>query len=114
MQNAPKNLHKIYMPTEAEDLAIQQGIAEDPDASELDDAFFREARPASEVLGKSIVEALTAKPGKAAHKPGSVVVSIPLDQDVLDVLRSMGPDWQARLNDLLRADIAAGRLQCIP
>ncbi|MET1114482.1 MAG: BrnA antitoxin family protein [Comamonas sp.] len=102
------------MPTPAEELAIQQGIAADPDASELDDAFFNAARPASQVLGESVVQALTGKRSPTAHKPGSVAVSVLLDQDVLDVLRSMGPNWQDRLNDLLRADIAAGRLQCLP
>ena len=113
MQNAPERIRKIYIPTQAEDLAIQQGIAEDPDTRELDETFFKEARPASEVLGESVVAALTAQ-RRPTHKPGSVAVSVLLDQDVLDVLRSMGPDWQARLNNLLRADIAAGRLQCLP
>jgi len=113
MQNALKKMRKIYIPTETEDLAIQQGIAEDPDASELGETFFKEARPASEVLGECVVAALTAQ-RRPADKPGSVTVSVLLDQDVFDVLRSMGPDWQARLNNLLRADIAAGRLQCLP
>ncbi len=117
MPNAAKSERKLHMPTQAEDLAIQQGIADDPDASELGDDFFRHARPAVEVLGASVVEALTSRssssgaagPGAAPAAVGRVVISLQLDQDVLDALRAMGADWQTRVNELLRAGLAASR-----
>ncbi len=96
---------KLHMPTPAEDQAIQQGIADDPDTMELGDDFFEKARPASEVLGESVVAALTAKTKDRA--------TLRLDPDVLEALQSTGRGWQARVNALLRADIASGRLQRI-
>lgn len=104
MQIASK-LGKLHMPTPAEDQAIQQGIADDPDTMELGDDFFAKARPASDVLGESVVAALSAR------AKGPVVLR--LDQDVLEALQSTGPGWQARVNALLREDIASGRLQRI-
>ena len=37
-------------PTPDEDYAINAAVAADPEASELDDAWFKRARPASEVV----------------------------------------------------------------
>ena len=36
-------------------------------------------------------------------------VNLRLDPDVLEALRASGRGWQTRVNDLLRADIKAGR-----
>ncbi len=104
MQIASK-FGKLHMPTPAEDQAIQRGIADDPDTMELGDDFFAKARPASEVLGESVVAALTSKMKNPA--------TLRLDPDVLEALQSTGPDWQIRVNKLLREDIALGRLQRI-
>ena len=38
-----------------------------------------------------------------------VSITLRLDPDVLDALRATGPGWQTRINDLLRANIQAGR-----
>jgi len=56
----------------------------------------------------------------AARKPGrptgsvkadaKVATNIRFDPDVLEALKASGPGWQTRVNNLLRADIAAGRL----
>ena len=60
----------------------------------------------------------------AARKPGrpagsikldpKVATTIRFDQDVLEALRASGRGWQTRVNDLLRADIMAGRLKSMP
>ena len=39
-----------------------------------------------------------------------VSTTIRFDADVLDALKATGRGWQSRANDLLRADISAGRL----
>ena len=39
-----------------------------------------------------------------------VSTTIRFDADVLEALKATGPGWQSRANDLLRADISAGRL----
>lgn len=107
---------KLHIPTEAEDRAINAGIAQDPDAHELGAEFFANARPAPEALGKSVLESLKRGRGRPV---GSVAeqtkekVNLRLDPDVLDALRASGRGWQTRVNDLLRADIEAGRLKAI-
>lgn len=60
-------------------------------------------------------ESIAAR-GKGGRPKGSVKVNakvatnIRFDPDVLDALKATGPGWQTRANDLLRADIEAGRL----
>ena len=60
-------------------------------------------------------EQLTAR--RRGRPTGSVAemtkekVNLRLDPDVLEALRASGKGWQTRVNDLLRADIEAGRLK---
>ncbi|MDI9349498.1 MAG: hypothetical protein QM537_05810 [Candidatus Symbiobacter sp.] len=54
------------MPTDAEDAAINRGIAADPENPELDAAWFAAARPASEVLPPAFFAKLTAGSPHAA------------------------------------------------
>ena len=49
------------VPTPEEDAAINAGIAADPDAQELDDAWFARARPASMVDPKLVERARRAR-----------------------------------------------------
>ena len=113
MHVTSKSGRKLHLPTEAEDKAINEGIAQDPDAFEADAAFFAKAKPAAEVLGTEFVDAF--KRGRGRPR-GSVAaqtkekVNLRLDPDVLEALRASGRGWQTRLNDVLRADILAGRL----
>lgn len=82
-----------------EDVAIDAGIAADPDTIELDEEWFKQARPASEVI-PNIVEGY-----KHAQKrePDStrVMLAIPLDADLADRIRSIGPDWEEVVNEKL-------------
>jgi len=116
MQVTSKSGRKLHIPTEAEDKAINAGIAQDPDSPELGAEFFAKAKPASEVLGDQVVTALKRGRGRPV---GSVAeqtkekVNLRLDPDVLEALRASGRGWQTRLNDLLRADIKAGRLKAM-
>ena len=56
-------------------------------------------------------EAITArKRGRPLKESTKVLTTIRFDQDVLAALRATGAGWQTRVNDLLRADIEAGRL----
>lgn len=107
---------KVHMPSAAEDAAINAGIAADPDSPELTDEFFKNARPASEVLPPEVYAQLVALRGRGRPR-GSVAaqtknqVTLRLDHDVLTALKATGRGWQTRINDLLRADIEAGRLR---
>ena len=80
----------ILRPSQAEDAAITAAALSDPDAQPLTDVQLRSMRP----MGRPRI----AKP-KAA-------VTMRLDADVLEALRSSGQGWQTRVNTLLRDAVA--------
>jgi len=84
----------ILRPSQAEDAAITAAALSDPDAQPLTDAQLRSMRP----MGRPRI----AKP-KAA-------VTMRLDADVLEALRSSGQGWQTRVNALLRDAVAHGKM----
>ncbi len=94
---------RIRRNTDEEEAAIQRGIAMDPDSPELTEEFFKNARPAREVLPPELYAELTAprRRGPGA-KPAKAQVTLRLDRDVLEGLRASGPGWQARANEALR------------
>ena len=99
MRITTKSGRKLLVPTDAEDKAINEGIATDSDSPELGAEFFANAKPATEVLGTSAVKALAAKRGRG-RPAGSIAdetkakVNLRLDQDVLERLavRSVNHD----------------------
>ena len=86
-----------------EDTAINVGIARDPDAPELDDDWFARARPAAE-MHPELVEYSLRKRGRQ-KAPVKERITIRLDADIAAHLRSTGPGWQTRLNNMLRRSI---------
>ena len=86
--------------TPEEEAAIRRGIEADPDTWEVSEADWARARPAIEVVPE-IVEAWRRSRGKQ-KKPTKVLVSLRLEQEVVDRLRASGPGWQSRANDMLR------------
>ncbi|MFT9375219.1 BrnA antitoxin family protein [Komagataeibacter saccharivorans] len=91
----------FIMPTEDEDARINVGIADDPDNPELTAMDFTRAASASRAQPDLVrdYERRVRGPQKA---PTKKQVSIRLDQDVIERLKSDGPGWQRRANDLLR------------
>ena len=90
-------------PTDEEEAEIQRQIAEDPDDFELDDDWFRRARPATEVM-PHIVE--RHRPGRGKQKaPTKEKVTVRLDADIVAHFRSTGRGWQTRLNEALRKSV---------
>ncbi len=83
-----------------EEAAINAGIAADPDTFELDEEWFKRARPAGE-MAPHIVEAYRRTRGKQ-KAPTKEQITIRLDADITARLRKEGPGWQTRLNDMLR------------
>lgn len=53
------------------------------------------------------------RPAGTVKADAKVSTTIRFDADVLTALKASGPGWQTRANDLLRADIAAGRLAAV-
>ncbi len=86
----------------------------DDDNPEWTAEDFANARPASEVLPKFIGEAATqelmrlsqGRPRKPAPK---VDQTLRLDPDVVEAFQREGADWQARINDVLRAHMPGGQ-----
>ena len=50
------------------------------------------------------------RPAGTVKANAKVSTTIRFDADVLEALKATGRGWQSRANDLLRADISAGRL----
>ncbi len=94
---------KIERNTPEEEAAIQAGIAADPDAREWTDEDFARARPAREMLPPAVYDALVERRVRGPQKaPTKELISVRLDQDLLERLRATGPGWQGRVNDTLR------------
>ena len=80
-----------------EEVAIQVGIARDPDARELTADEIATMRPAHEVMPAGVPR----RRGKQ-KAPLKAPISIKLDADLVARLREGGKGWQTRLNTLLR------------
>lgn len=65
----------------------------DDDAPELTDEWFDKA---DFLIGRKVI--------RRGRPPGSTkkLVSLRLDQTVIDHFRTTGPGWQSRMNDVLR------------
>ena len=84
----------------------------DEENPELTEAYFRNARPALEVLaeafGPKIVEEIRGRgrPKKADRK---VNQTLRLDPDVLQSFRDTGSGWQSLINQVLRDHMPSQR-----
>ena len=87
-------------PTPDEDYAINAAVAADPETSELNDAWFKRARPASEVV-PHIVRRYRRTRGKQ-RAPTKDQITLRLDADLVLHFRETGQGWQTRINDTLR------------
>lgn len=75
------------------------------DSPEITDDEFASARPAREVLPPEFftgMEALRRARGRPPVEHPRKLVSIRLDQDVLEKFKSTGKGWQSRINAELR------------
>jgi uncharacterized DUF497 family protein len=75
---------EMVMPTPEQDVAINAGIAVDPDTYALSKTEFKQLR---------------SRPVGSATK---VHLTMPFDADVIQAFRQGGDGWQARMNDALR------------
>jgi uncharacterized protein (DUF4415 family) len=94
-----KNGRKYRFPSEEEDRRIRQGISNDQDSAELTDEQMAELRPLSELRP-------VGRPKAAVTKQP---VSIRLSPEVVAYFKATGKGWQTRLDEVLRAYVAAHR-----
>ncbi|MFT3778018.1 MAG: BrnA antitoxin family protein [Ottowia sp.] len=97
----------VELPTPEEDARINAGIAADPDAPELDDAWFARARPASEALPPEVYQGLLAIRRRRGERgpqkaPTKVATTIRLSPEVSAAFRATGPGWQTRIDEALK------------
>jgi uncharacterized protein (DUF4415 family) len=102
-----KSGRKVLLPTDEEDAEINAQIAADPDDFELDDEWFKNARPASEVLPEIFgaglaAEMLKPKGGRPVAENPKIFTGIRLDADILVAFKAGGKGWQTRMNDALK------------
>ena len=83
-----------------EDAAINAGISADPDTTQLDEEWFKQARPAREAI-PDIVERYQHSQMRESEST-KVMLPIPLDADLAERIRSIGPDWEEFVNKELR------------
>ena len=85
-------------------MAMRDEPVFDDDNPEWTKEDFARARPASEVIGRKAADALVRPRGRPALDPSQrkQAVSIRLSADVLAALRSTGPGWQSRVDQMLR------------
>lgn len=98
---------KTYREIEAEygeEAAINVGIARDPDAPELDEEWFANARKWM-AENPEIVRQMNER---KFRWPAKEWTYIPIDFDILDYFRKDGADWHRRLNDVLRRAVFGG------
>ena len=90
-------------------MARKHGV---PDAEnpEWTDEMFQNAKPGSAVFSEAfLAEASKERRGRGPQKaPTKQLVSLRVDQDVLEAYRSTGKGWQGRMNQTL-ADHAPSR-----
>jgi uncharacterized protein (DUF4415 family) len=85
-------------------LALPPLTDEEGEVRELTEADFALMRPASEFLPKEFLDAMRRRRGERGPQkaPTKKLVSLRLDQDVLERAKAGGPGWQTRINDILR------------
>mgnify|MGYP003591456564 FL=1 len=86
---------RLIAPTDAEDAAINRGIAADPDTIELTAGMVAKMKP-------------LARRGRPAVDDPKKPLTTRLDADVLAAIKATGKGWQTRLNEVLREDVAQG------
>ena len=77
---------------------------DDPDNPEWTEEDFARARPGREVLPPEFVAAFKRRPGRPKDYRTSTksLVSLRIDNDVLEKFKAGGPGWQTRINAALR------------
>ena len=79
----------LALPTPEEDAAITAAAMSDPDAMPFTDAEWEQAKP-------------LARRGRPLGSGSKMQVTLRLDIDVVEKLKSTGVGWQTRANEALR------------
>ena len=93
--------------TAQEDRVTTSKILADPESRELDNEWFAQAKPASEVMRPALYDELVKRPrGRPKSIQPKVFTAIRLDADLLEAFKATGKGWQTRVNAALRQYIS--------
>ena len=69
---------------------------------------FAQARPLKEAMPELYAALAKRRPGQRGpgRKPAKALVTLRVDQDVLDAFKAGGEGWQTRMNEALRKALA--------
>jgi uncharacterized protein (DUF4415 family) len=84
----PTSTRQYHLPDDAEEQAINNGIAQDADTLEVSDAQFAQMRPVK--LGRPFAQQTKER------------ITIRLSADVLAAFRATGTGWQTRVDAALK------------
>jgi uncharacterized protein (DUF4415 family) len=93
----------LHWPDDAEEAAIQRGIAADPENPELTAAQIAAMTPAFAMVPE-LREGLVRRRGRQ-KAPTREPVILRLDREVTAALRRSGPGWQTRAAEILKTAI---------
>ena len=99
-------LEKIALAVEADEGQALPGLRESL-------ADLRAGRIGAIHTPEQIAARKRGRPAGSTKEDNKISTTIRLDADVLEALKATGKGWQTRLNDLIRADIQAGRLKAL-
>lgn len=85
--------------SDAEEAAINRGIAQDPDNPELTRQQIEGMKPHGAFIAELAIQRRRGRPVQPQPK---APVTMRLDADVLAAWKATGPGWQTRMNDALR------------
>ena len=89
-------------------MAKANAMKPDDENPEWTAADFARAKPARDMLPAGVFEALTKKRGRPPKADAKQQVTLRLGPDLLEAFKASGPGWQTRIEDTLRAAVAAG------
>lgn len=87
--------------TDDEEAEIQRQIAADPDDYEASDAEIAQARPFAEAFPE-LMESIRRARGRPRAANPKQAVTLRLDPETVARFKARGPDWRARMSDVLR------------
>lgn len=88
----------LIAPTDAEDAAINRGIAADSDTLEITADLAARMQP-------------LRRPGRPPVERPKAPMTTRVDADVLDAIKLSGKGWQTRLNEVLREAVQEGKFK---
>jgi uncharacterized protein (DUF4415 family) len=87
--------------TDEQEAEAQRQIADDPENPEATDEEIGQFRPFAEMC-PDLMESIRRSRGRPPKADAKKAVTLRLDPETVERFKSQGPDWRARMSDVLR------------